>query len=205
MKLRKRSSAWWGARAGAPPNYVSPVATFALLLYPPLLDVVERAIRRWIEVLKGLLRDGQRVVDVAEVVRLVLVQDLVDCLVLRLARRRRAVSVSRVAPLLYGLVQGGVFETGEAEAFGLLGRVRDVVGVPANIRVRVAAEAPTDDRRLECLIAGRELGHETLECFRARLRVDTQLLVLIRSDLGQRLALLITGVRGNRDAELLSV
>src|SRR5713101_626192 len=199
MKLRKRSSARWGAPRGRPTK------TTSLLLDPPLLDVVQGRIRSGVEVLEGLLRDSQRVVDVAEVVRLVLVQDLVEGLVVRFARRRRAVAIRWVAPLLDGFVQRRIPEACEREALRFLRGVGDVGGVPASVRIGIAAKAPTDDRRLERLVAGGELGHETLERFRTCLRVDTELLVLIGSDLGQRLALLVTRVRRDREAELLAI
>src|SRR6266540_2371501 len=131
----------WGHPCGCPHR------TTSLLLDPPLFDVVDRAVRRWIEVLQGLLRDGERVVRISEVVWLVLVEDLVEGLVLLLPRCRGAVAVRRVASFLDRLVHRRVLEAGEAEAFDLLGRVRYVAGVPDRVGVHVAAEAPADDRR----------------------------------------------------------
>src|SRR5437868_3883732 len=117
--------------------------TIELLLDPPVLDVVDGAERCRVEVLKALLRDRKNGVRVAEVVRLILVQDLVEGLVVRLSRGRRAVPVGRVASLLDRLVHRGVLEEGEAEAGRTLRRVRDLAGVPDLVRVRVATEAPT--------------------------------------------------------------
>src|SRR4051812_35583014 len=119
MNVRNARLQRWGRPRGRPHASV-------LLLDPPLVDVVDGAERRGIEVLQSLLRDGKNIVRVAEVVRLVLVQDLVEGLVVRLAGRGRAVTVRRVATLLDGLVYGGVLEVREAEAGHALRRVRDL-------------------------------------------------------------------------------
>src|SRR5438445_621349 len=95
----------------------------ALLLDPPLVDVVDGRVWRGAEVLQRLLRHRKDVVLVAEVVRLILVEDLVEGLVLLLARGSRAVAVRRVASLFDRLVHRRVLEVGEAKAFHLLGRV----------------------------------------------------------------------------------
>src|SRR5512141_1570748 len=124
MKVRTIPPRGGGRPRGRPPP------ERRLLLDPPLVDVVRGAERGRCEVLQGLLRDREDVVGVAEVVRLVLVEDLVEGLVLLLPRRGRAVAVRRVATLFDGLVHGGVLEAGETEAGGPLGGVRDLARVP---------------------------------------------------------------------------
>src|SRR5207302_8759884 len=115
----------------------------------------------------------------------------------------RAVAVRRVASLLDRLVHRRVLEEREAKALHLRGGVRDLARVPDRIRVGVSAEAPADDRRLERLVAGGQLRHEALERLGLRDGVEAELLVFIGRDLGQRLAPLVTGVRRDRQVELL--
>src|SRR5205085_3091256 len=201
MKLRTAPPApGWGR----PSHEGRPTPSMPLLLDPPLLDVPDRAERARLEVLQRLLRDGKHVVRVAEVVRLVLVEDLVERLVLLLAGRDRAVPIRRVPGLLDGLVHRRVLEVGEAEALDLLGRVGDLARVPDLVRVGLRAERPADDRRLERRVTGGELGDEALERLRCRLGVDAELLVLLGSDGGERLTLGVARVGRDREVELLA-
>src|SRR5256714_3528562 len=179
MKLRTGPPApGWG-----PPSHEGrPTRSMPLLLDPPLLDVPDRAERARLEVLQRLLRDGKHVVRVAEVVRLVLVEDLVERLVLLLAGRDRAVPIRWVPGLFDGLVHRRVLEEREAEALDLLGRVGDLARVPDLVRVGLGAERPSDDRRLEGRVTCGQLGHEALERLRGGLRVDAELLVLLGRD-----------------------
>src|SRR5205814_8640598 len=76
------------ARRGRPTHWSAPSRIrSSLFLDPPFVHVVDRAEGAGLEVLQRLLRDGKHVVRVAEVVRLVLVEDLVERLVLLLAGR----------------------------------------------------------------------------------------------------------------------
>src|ERR671934_2504241 len=109
MKVRNSPPPRRGAPSRAP-------HVITLLLDPPLVDVVDGAERAGVEVLKGLRRDRKNVVRVAEVVRLVLVENLVEGLVRLLARGGRAVAARWVTAVLDRLVHGRVLEEREAEA-----------------------------------------------------------------------------------------
>src|SRR5437762_1023845 len=199
MKARTIPPPRWGRPVGAP------TLSARLLLDPPLEDVVDGAERARREVLKVLLRDRQHIVRVAEVVRLVLVEDLVERLVGLLASRGRAVTVRWVARVLDRLVHRGVLEERESESSHVLGRVRDLARVPDDVRVGIPTKAPTDDGRLDRLVARRELGHEALERLGLRDGVDAELLVLVGGDLRERLTLGVARVGRDREVELLAV
>src|SRR5438034_11063872 len=121
------------------PLYLRP-----LLLDPPLVDVVHGCERRRSEALQSLLRCRDDVRDVAEVVGLLVVQDLVEGLVVLLARGNGAVRVRGVPCLLDRLVHVGILEEREAETGRALGSIGDLARVPDLIRIGLRPEGPPD-------------------------------------------------------------
>src|SRR5438128_6084070 len=191
---------WRGALADAPPHRVT-----RLLLEPPLLDVPVGREGTRIEVAHGLGRDGDPVVGEAEVVRLLVVQDLVEGLVVLLPRRLAAVAIRGGTTVLQGLAEAWSGDRAEVEARRLLRRVGDLARVPDAVRVGLDAKRPADDPALDLLVPVRELVDHGLEGLELWVHLDADALVLLRRDLEQRFADLVARVRDDRELERLAV
>src|SRR5207249_7614197 len=154
----------------------------------------------WLDAPDALVGREDPVLREPEVVRLVLVQDLVHLRVRRLADVLPAIWT---AALLIELVDVGVVVADEVVA--RLRGGRNVARVPDAERVRVRPELPADDDGLDLVAAARELRDERREVLDLGVDLHADLLVLLGGDLKERFTRLVPLVRHDGPPQGLAI